>query len=215
MEPVELVAQPKQMLIAEDGRATAMLLRLLVAQWGYEAVVVDDGLKALDVLKGPAGPRLAILDWEMPGLDGPDVCRVLRKSGSRYVYLILLTAKAQPEDTIAGLEAGADDFINKPFDENELRCRLRTGQRIVDLESGLEQKVAELEKALNQVDTLEGMIPICVHCKRIRNSDRLWTQVEHYIEQHSTARFSHGICEKCLAERYPEEEEGAEPAPRP
>lgn len=195
-----------QVLIAEDGRATAMLLETLVAQWGYEAIVVSDGLKALDILKRPDGPRLALLDWEMPGLDGPDVCRCLRGMESRYVFIVLLTAKTQPEDIVAGLEAGADDFVSKPFDDGELRCRLRTGQRILDLEAGLALKVSELEKALNQVNTLEGMIPICMYCKRIRNTDQLWQQVERYIEQNSVARFSHGICEKCLAEHYPEED---------
>ena len=205
MQSRETATGSNRVLIAEDGRATAILLEELVAQWGYEAIVVDDGIKALDVLQRPTGPRLAILDWEMPGLDGPDVCRVLRREGSRYLYLILLTAKAHPDDIVAGLEAGADDFINKPFQRNELRCRLRTGQRIIELESGLAQKVAELEKALCRVDTLEGFIPICMHCKRIRDTDQLWHQVERYIEQNSTARFSHGICDECMAERYPEE----------
>ena len=194
-----------QVLIAEDGRATAMLLETLVTQWGYKAIVVSDGVKALDILKSPDGPRLALLDWEMPGLDGPDVCRCLRGLASRYVFIVLLTAKTQPEDIVAGLDAGADDFVSKPFDEAELRCRLRTGQRIIDLEAGLALKVSELEKALNQVNTLEGMIPICMYCKSIRNTDQLWQQAERYIEQHSAARFSHGICDKCFSERYPDE----------
>jgi phosphoserine phosphatase RsbU/P len=198
----------RRVLVAEDGRATAMLLKTMVEAWGYEALVVSDGLEALNALQSPSGPRLAILDWEMPGLDGPDVCRCLRQPGSRYVYLILLTAKTQPSDVVVGFDAGADDFVSKPFDEAELRSRLRAGQRILDLEEGLAQKVGELEKALNQVNTLEGMIPICMHCKRIRNGEQLWQQVERYIEHHSSARFSHGICEECLAERYPEGQEG-------
>src|SRR5690242_17659490 len=96
-------ASPTRVLIADDGKAMAMLLQALVARWGYEAIVVHDGLSALDVLRNPSGPRLALLDWEMPGIDGPDVCRALRKLGTEYAYLILLTAKAQPADTVTGL----------------------------------------------------------------------------------------------------------------
>ncbi|MGC4120510.1 MAG: response regulator [Myxococcales bacterium] len=202
MEP-DKTAAPK-VLIAEDGKATAMLLETLVSQWGFQATVVHDGLDAVDVLRQAGGPRLAILDWEMPGLDGPDVCRTARRHLSDYVYLILLTARTDPSATVVGLEAGADDFISKPFDENELRCRLRTGRRIVDLQTGLAQKVKALQDALNQVDELEGMIPICMHCKRVRDTNQLWLQVERYIEKNSAARFSHGICDKCMAERYPE-----------
>ncbi|MBI5542500.1 MAG: response regulator, partial [Deltaproteobacteria bacterium] len=173
----------QRVLIAEDGRAMAKLLELTLERWGYEPLVVGDGAAAWDVLRDPTGPRLAIVDWEMPGMDGPEICQRVRQANAPYVYIILLTAKKQLSDVVAGLQAGADDFVTKPFEDEELRSRLRTGQRILALEAGLAQKVAELEQALGQVNTLEGLIPICMYCKRIRNSDKLWEQVERYLEQ--------------------------------
>jgi diguanylate cyclase (GGDEF)-like protein len=125
-------------LIAEDDAVSRRMLEATLKKWGYDVVVAEDGDKAWEVLQREDAPRLAILDWVMPGLHGPQICRAVRSLGDqRYVYLLLLTAKSEKEDLVKGLEAGADDFLTKPFDAEELRARLRAGIRILDLQETL------------------------------------------------------------------------------
>ena len=127
-----------KILIADDEVLSRRLLEKTLERAGYDVVAVDDGKKALDELGKPEGPRLALLDWVMPGLDGPAVCRAVRKrSEQTYVYMVLLTSKGSKEETVVGLESGADDYLTKPFDAEELRARLRVGERILLLEDRL------------------------------------------------------------------------------
>ena len=127
-----------KVLIAEDSTTSRHLLQAVVRKWGYEPVVACDGAQALERLREPSHPLLAILDWEMPGLTGPEVCRRLRQENSEpYVYVLLLTSKNLKADVIAGMEAGADDYVTKPFDQHELKVRLRAGRRIVELQDQL------------------------------------------------------------------------------
>lgn len=172
---------------------------------GYEVVAVSDGQRAWELLQLPDAPSLAVLDWNMPGLDGPEICRRLRASPrSNYTYTLLVTARNAKADVVEGLSAGADDFISKPVDPDELHARLRTGVRVVQLEQSLQAKVRELEEAAEHVKELQGMIPICMHCKRIRNQEQIWEKVETYIEHRSDARFSHALCTECLEKHYPD-----------
>jgi diguanylate cyclase (GGDEF)-like protein len=125
-------------LIAEDDSVSRRLLEATLSKWGYDVLACADGSEAWQVLQRPDPPSLAILDWMMPRMDGVQVCREVRKRATEpYVYLILLTARSQKTDIITGLEAGADDYIVKPFDANELRMRLRAGRRILDLQTEL------------------------------------------------------------------------------
>jgi diguanylate cyclase (GGDEF)-like protein len=127
-----------KILIAEDNADFRFGLQHVLRGWGYEVVPVGDGLAAWQRLQEPNGPKLALLDWLMPGLDGPEVCREVRRHlTSPYLYLILLTARADQGDVILGLEAGADEYLVKPVDLTELRARLRTGQRILELQEQL------------------------------------------------------------------------------
>jgi diguanylate cyclase (GGDEF)-like protein len=115
-----------------------LLIERLLTGWGYEVISASDGDEAWWILQNDDAPKLAILDWMMPGMDGPQICSELRKrKGMPYVYVLLVTARAQKEDIIEGLEAGADDYLTKPFDANELRVRLRAGRRILDLQDHL------------------------------------------------------------------------------
>ena len=117
--------------------------------WGFGVVSAEDGEQALAILESEDAPPLAILDWMMPKMDGVGVCSRVREHANRpYVYLVLLTAKSQKEEIAAGLQAGADDYVIKPFDPDELRARLTVGQRVVALERALARKVADLESAL-------------------------------------------------------------------
>jgi two-component system, cell cycle response regulator len=127
-----------RILIADDDALSKRLLEKVLACAGYEVTTVADGLHAVECLSQPDGPRLALLDWMMPELDGPGVCREIRKLREQsYVYMILLTSRESKEDIVAGLESGADDYLVKPFDAEELKARLRTGERILHLEDRL------------------------------------------------------------------------------
>jgi two-component system cell cycle response regulator len=127
-----------RILIAEDDPVSRRLLEAKLVNWGYEVVVTRDGNEAWQALQADDAPRLAILDWMMPGRDGVAVCREVRKGkGEPYTYLILLTAQAREEDLVTGMEAGADDYIAKPFKSSELKVRLRAGRRIIELQSEL------------------------------------------------------------------------------
>lgn len=188
-----------RILIAEDDPISRRLLEATLKRWTYDVLVTQDGTAALSALTAEDAPRLAILDWMMPELDGPEVCRRLRAlSPRRPHYVILLTAKDKKGDVVGGLEAGADDYMIKPFDMDELRARLRVGERVLALQDGLAVKVKELETALARVQQLQGLLPICSYCKKIRDDRNYWQSVETFICEHSQARFSHGICPTCM-----------------
>jgi len=129
-----------KILVAEDDSVTRQLLKISLERWQYEVSLATDGTQAMEILIGENAPQLAILDWVMPGTDGIDICRELRKrEGGSYVYTVLLTSKAAKEDLLQGLDSGADDYLVKPFDLLELRARLRSGQRIIALHNQLIQ----------------------------------------------------------------------------
>ena len=188
-----------EILIADDDSVARMLLDSVLENWGHQVVVVNDGQQAWDILSQPDAPRLAIVDWMMPRVDGPELCRRIRRTQETLgLYVILLTSRRDPADIISGLQAGADDYIVKPFEPEELRARLGVGLRVVALQNSLNAKITELKQALAQVHTLQGLIPICAYCKRIRNEAEFWERVESYITARSDARFSHGICPDCV-----------------
>lgn len=132
-----------RILMAEDDPPSREVLQLNLEAWGYDPVVCCDGAEAWDEFQRPDAPRLAILDWMMPEMSGPEVCeRVRGLAQGRFTYIMLLTAKGQREDLLKGLESGADDYIVKPFDRQELRARIRVGARVV----GLQNKLIEAEQ---------------------------------------------------------------------
>ncbi len=136
-----------RILIAEDDPANRRLLEVSLQRWGYEAVVAAEGHTAWQLLQLPDAPQIAILDWMMPGLDGIEICRRVRAAGTRFVYLILLTTKHQKEDVIRALEAGADDFVTKPFDREELQARVHVASRMVELQQAAVLREQELAVA--------------------------------------------------------------------
>jgi DNA-binding response OmpR family regulator len=187
-----------KILIAEDDPVSRRLLQAALAKWGYEVMVASDGLQAWQALQQDPPPVLLILDWLMPGMDGLEVCRKARSlPGYQSAYIILLTGKTSKEDVISGLDAGADDYVTKPFDPGELRARVSVGVRVAELQMSLAERVRELEAALAKVKTLSGLLPICASCKKIRDDKGYWTQIESYIRHHSEAEFSHGFCPEC------------------
>jgi CheY-like chemotaxis protein len=190
-----------KVLIAEDEPDSRHLLKILVGKWGYEAVATRDGVEAWEALQQGDAPPLALLDIMMPRMDGLEVCRRAKENGTAVpVYIIMLTAKTLPKEIVSGLEAGADDYLTKPFDPQELRARIRVGERILELQKNLAMRVSELEDALSSVKQLQGLLPICSYCKKIRDDQNYWEQVDSYITKHSGAQFSHGICPDCYAQ---------------
>ncbi len=187
-----------RILIAEDDAVSRRLLEATLVKWGYEVIMTTDGLQALEILRHPDAPSLAILDWMMPGMDGAEVCLKARATaGDRLLYIVLLTAKGRKEDIVEGLTAGADDYVVKPFDRAELKARINAGERILRLQAELAARVKELELAFANVKLLQGLLPICCYCKKIRNDQNYWQQVDAYISEHSEAQFTHGICPDC------------------
>jgi len=192
------VVSTVRVLVADDDLVSRRIMQLHLAKWGYEARTASDGLEAAQVLESPEAPNLAILDWMMPGIDGIDIVRKVRQAAHEVPsYLILLTSRIDKEDLVQGLEAGADDFLRKPYDPGELRARLNVGARVVELQRRLSERVREAQDALARVKQLSGLLPICSYCKKIRKDGSYWEQLECYISEHSEAHFSHGICPGC------------------
>lgn len=193
-----------RILIADDDRSSRVLLSGMLSRWGYEVISASDGLEAWEVLRQEDAPGIAVLDWMMPGLDGVEVCqRAADLSRPCPPYLILLTSLNSKEDLVTGLDSGASDYIVKPFSHIELEARLRVGERVVRLQRALHERARELQDALDHVKTLQGILPICMHCKRVKTDEASWHRLESYIESHSDARFSHGLCPECLEAHYP------------
>ena len=187
-----------KILIAEDDPISRRLLQAALSKWGYDVVVTTNGREAWDALQQPDAPSLFILDWLMPEMDGVEICREARQIPAlKSAYIILLTSRGAKEDIVQGLEAGADDYVTKPFDHGELRARVQVGTRVIGLQTALAQRVRELEEAIASVKTLQGLLPICCYCKKIRDDGNYWHRVESYIAGHANVRFSHGICPEC------------------
>ena len=196
-----------KILIAEDDTLSRVLLTKHLEKWGHEVIAEKTGQEAYDQFAGDSHLQFAILDWMMPELSGVDVCaRIKERHADRFSYVIMLTAKVQRDDIIAAFEKGADDFVTKPFEANELLARVNVGIRIIELHNRLKEKVEELTEAIEHIKQLEGIIPICAWCKRVRDDSDYWNSVEDYITTRSEAKFSHSICPDCLAAKYPEDD---------
>lgn len=137
----------------------------------------------------------------MPGIEGTELCRRIRETfPEESFYLIILTARQGVDNVIEGLSSGADDYVTKPFVSRELRQRLDVGVRVLGLERLLTKKVNQLEMALEDVKSLQGLLPICSYCNKIRNDEDYWEQVETYISRNADVEFSHSICPTCYDE---------------
>ncbi len=187
-----------KILVAEDETLPRHVLQSVLKKWGYETVSTDNGQSALEILEGPERPDIALLDWSMPQLDGLEVCRRIRdKQRVDPPYIIFLTAKSTSENLVLGLQAGADDYITKPFDRDELQARLQVGARIVELQHTLAKRVRELEDSLAQIKELRRLLPICSYCRKVRADEDYWQQVDEYLTAQAALQFSHSICPEC------------------
>jgi len=171
-------------LIAEDHRESRETLSRLLRLEGYDVIEAASGLEAWHQFEQDRF-TLVISDWLMPQLDGLELCRRIRATERPYYpYVILLTALKGKGHFLQAMSAGVDDFISKPFDADELRAKLHVAERIVNLQ--------------DRVKRLEGILPTCMYCKRIRDKNQIWVRIEQYITERSNAEFSHGVCPDCL-----------------
>ena len=201
------------LFIAEDDRTSLTVLASLARKWGYDVSTATDGEEALSVIEEDNSPRLLLLDWMLPNVNGPQLCkkaRELETNGDCPRFIIMLTMRGSSDDIVEGLSAGANDYMVKPFHHNELRARLEVGAKFVELQSELLEKVDELEHALKEIRTLQGILPICMHCHKIRGDKEVWERLESYITSHTDAMLSHSICPDCYDKYYKGEAESSE-----
>lgn len=191
---------PTRILIADDHRPTREGLRALLERKSYEVATAATGDEALEVLTSFDPPQIALVDWEMPGATGLEVCRAVRNlHAGTYVYLIVITARDGEEDIAEAMAVGADDFIHKPCGVAELLARVRNGQRTIELQRNLASRITELEENAIRMRQLKRLLPICMYCKKIRDDTDYWQEIEVYIRDHTGTDFSHGICPICVA----------------
>jgi DNA-binding response OmpR family regulator len=194
-----------RILIAEDDATSRIVLATVLKKDGYDVTATDDGGAAWEVLQNPDAPRLAILDLMMPGIDGLELVRRVRAIPSvAPPYLIIVSTKSEKVDVIAALDAGANDYLTKPFDPGELRARIEVGRRMIEMRFELNEKVDELKQALAEVRTLKGIVPICANCKNVRDDQGYWNRVESYLNEHTEADFTHAVCPDCMKRLYPQ-----------
>jgi DNA-binding response OmpR family regulator len=172
----------KRVLLADDSRSMRLVIAHALAAGGFDVRMVDDGHLLRDALLHPDAPRLVITDWQMPGPSGVEICRELRsRPGGDRFFVLIVTGNADERHLLEALDAGANDFIRKPFSPAELLARVMAGQRVLELQATLEAKVAELSATLSEVRTLRGLIPICMHCHRVRTEADHWQKIEAYL----------------------------------
>jgi DNA-binding response OmpR family regulator len=188
-----------QILIADDDSISRRLAMHALTGCGADITLAEDGHAAWARIQERTQSTVLILDRQMPGIDGMDLCRRARLLPSfPPLYILMVTSAAEIADITEGLEAGADDYVVKPFKAAELKARAQVGMRMVALQESMARRLAELEQALASVKQLRGLLPMCAYCKKIRVDDRYWQQLEVYLSDHSDAEFSHGICPECF-----------------
>jgi sigma-B regulation protein RsbU (phosphoserine phosphatase) len=174
-------------LIAEDDLVCRKLLCRFVKGLGHRVVQAENGLMAWDLWLEYRSP-LIISDWLMPDMSGIELCQKIRSfHQNKYTYIIMITSMSGKENHLQAMDAGVDDFMNKPFDRDCVYARIRVAQRILNMQK--------------EINTLSGLLPICTYCKNIRDDQNYWQRVEAYIERNSDVRFSHGVCPDCY-EKY-------------
>lgn len=174
-----------KVLVVDDDPIAARVLEATLRSLGHEAVTTDSGAQALDRLHAPGAPRVVVSDWQMPEMDGLELCRRLRATPDEYIYFILLTGlSATPENQQSASAAGVDDFLTKPVNPMDLWRRLRVAERILQFTS--------------QIRQLESFLPICSYCKSVRDDQNYWQKIEAYLGTRTGTSFSHGVCPDCL-----------------
>ena len=190
-------------LIVDDNPDNLRLLSGLLSEHHYTVRLAQNGKRALATSRKEA-PDLVLLDIMMPEMDGFEVCRQLREDErTAHIPIIFISALDETTDKVKAFSQGGVDYISKPFQAEEVLARIKTHLSLSLLQLQLEKKNSELQKALDEIKILQGILPICASCKKIRNDDGTWEHIECYIMDHSEAEFTHGYCEECAQKLYP------------
>jgi PleD family two-component response regulator len=191
-------------LVVDDTPENLTTLRQILTDHQYVVRPAISGEVALRAVKAEL-PDLILLDIVMPQMDGYEVCNLLKSDEhKRHIPIIFISALDETVDKVKAFSLGAVDYITKPFQVEEVLARVHTHISMSKLRRSLEEKNAQLQQALDELKTLRGIIPICSHCKNVRDDKGYWNQVEVYIRNHSEAEFSHSICPECVNQFYPE-----------
>lgn len=190
-------ADPYEILVVDDTADNLRFLKLMLEERGYLVRAASEGPLALESVSARL-PDLILLDVKMPEMNGYEVCRRLKADHrSRKVPVIFISALDETIDKVKGFKSGGVDYITKPIEPEEVFARVEIHLTLRDLQKELEDKNTQLQKAMDEIKILRGIIPICAYCKKIRNDDGDWEQMEQYIRDRSEAEFSHGICQEC------------------
>ncbi len=183
-----------KVLVAEDDFVSSAMLEDYIKEWGYTPIMVTHGKEALEVLKSPDAPLVAVLDWMMPYLSGVELCEAVQKLQKPVApYLILLTAKTHKQEIARALQAGAHDYLTKPFEPNELRARINVGRRVVQLQLS----IAQGGGALQGCRIGNPVKQVCSRCRKIRENDGEWIKVEGFVQPDE--KQSHVLCPECYS----------------
>jgi len=177
-----------KILVAEDDPVSVKILQITLEHYGHQVAVAASGGEAWEAFdQDPV--RVVVSDWMMPGMDGLELCQKIReRAKTDYTYFILLTAINTSRDNLRqAMDAGVDDFLKKPLDREAIMMRLRVAERILEFTT--------------QIRQLKELLPICMYCKRIRDDQDYWQQVESYIHTYTGSNFSHGICPECFSQQ--------------
>lgn len=199
-------------LVVDDTPENLHLIVDSLTPEGYEVRPVPSGALALSAAR-LLPPDIILLDINMPEMDGFQVCRALKSDEQlKEIPVIFISARDETFDKVKAFRVGGADYITKPFQLDEVMARVQTHLTNYRLQRERKQMIADLEEALADVKTLSGLLPICAHCKKIRDDQGYWGQIEEYIQEHSNAQFSHGICPACIDQLYPELKNKTPPA---
>jgi len=193
-----IVLDNMSILVVDDIQINVDLLVLLLQKEHYNVRVAESGKEALQKIADNP-PDLVLLDIMMPEMDGYETCLHIKSNSlSKHIPVIFITALSETKNKIKGFEVGGVDFITKPFDVQEVLARVKAQLTIQHLNKTLAAQNRELEKALEEVKSLRGIVPICSKCKKIRDDDGFWQRVEQYVSERTGAQFSHSYCPNCL-----------------
>jgi len=200
-----------RILVVDDDPDILFATVRIIKKEGFEVIRAETGNQCMEEVE-KNHPDLILLDVELPDIQGTEVCEKLKNNpGHQKTYVMMLSGrKTSSEEQADGLDCGADGYVARPVSNRELVSRVNSMVRLIRAERKTDSYILELEQAMEKIKVLSGIIPICMHCKQIRDDKGYWNKLESFIQTHSSAQFSHGICETCLEKYYPEEEDDDE-----
>lgn len=194
-----------KILIVDDDPDVLFVTSRIIKSAGYEVLEASTGTEGMAVAKENR-PDLILMDVKLPDIEGPDLCKRIKADPFfQGTFVVLISGlKTSSRDQAEGLDVGADGYITRPISNQELKARVNAWIRILSAERERNRLIVELREALAKVKQLSGFLPICMHCKKIRDDEGYWNQIEEYLHKHSEAEFSHSICQDCMDKYYPD-----------